>query len=245
VLSTLPAGSRSKSCAKSWACAFLSPDSDTRKEAHRDVLALLFDIAVAARGHRSENVIAALANPVDGRRVVPEDIIFNCDNLLVGGVQTVRHTIAMSLYALARNLDAYRRFPQEGGRDLDRAVEELLRFTSVALHALRTACEDVVVEGHLIRQGTRVVVWLPAANRDEMAFSAPDALDLQRTHNPHLAFGYGPHYCIGARLARLEIKALLLRLRQQVREIDLVEPPRFNESIINFGPSAILLRLRR
>jgi cytochrome P450 len=107
------------------------------------------------------------------------------------------------------------------------AVEELLRFVTPVIHFRRTAREDTEIRGQSIRAGDKVVVWYSSANRDEAQFSEPDHLDVARTPNEHVAFGGGgPHFCLGAGLARLEARVLFEGLIERFPTLRLDGPVR-------------------
>jgi cytochrome P450 len=104
------------------------------------------------------------------------------------------------------------------------AVEELLRWVSPIMQFRRTAVRDTMLDGQLITAGDKVVLYYVSANRDERVFTAPDRLDLGRADNPHLAFGVGPHFCLGAHLARLEAIELLTALLPQLMRLQPAGP---------------------
>ena len=100
------------------------------------------------------------------------------------------------------------------------AVEEILRWSSPVTHFARVAMEDAELRGKQIRQGDRVALWFPSANRDEAVFANPYTFDIRRTPNEHLAFSRGEHFCGGAHLARLELRLMLQQLLQRTRQIE-------------------------
>ncbi|XRQ05549.1 cytochrome P450 [Actinomadura welshii] len=223
--------------------AFLSGSPDRRRSAHQGLFAYLMDLALRRRSRPGDDLVSALAADTGDRPpLTVEEVILNCDNIIVGGVQTVRHTAAMSLHTLMRHPDAWERL-SSGAADVDRAVEELLRWTSVGVHVLRTARRDTELAGRRIAEGDRVVVWVPAANRDDRMFERPDELDLDRSPNRHLAFGRGPHFCIGAMLARLELRLLLEELVRRVEAVEEAGAAVPALSIINLGLAAQPVRL--
>ena len=127
----------------------------------------------------------------------------------VAGNETLRNGIPGALLTLLQHpeqLDALRRDPEAR---LDTAVDELLRYWPPVMQFRRTATCDVTLGGREIRAGDKVVVYHASANRDETVFSDPDRLDLTRTPNDHVSFGFGPHYCLGAHLARTQMRAML------------------------------------
>jgi len=127
----------------------------------------------------------------------------------VAGNETLRNGIPGALLTLLQHpeqLAALRRDPEAR---LDTAVDELLRYWPPVMQFRRTATCDVTLGGREIRAGDKVVVYHASANRDETVFSDPDRLDLTRTPNDHVSFGFGPHYCLGAHLARTQMRAML------------------------------------
>lgn len=223
--------------------AFLGDTPEERAEAHQQLLPYLFALGMRRQTDPRDDIISTLVtHEVDGHRLPLDEALLNCDNILVGGVQTVRHTSTMAMLALTRHPDAWRAMRADG-YDAELGVEELLRWTSVGLHVLRTARVDTELAGRRIRAGDRLVVWTPAANRDEEEFEAPDRLRLDRTPNRHVAFGWGPHYCIGAPLARVELACLFDALTEAAAWVEVLRPPVPNRSLINFGLDSLDVRL--
>jgi cytochrome P450 len=215
--------------------AFLGTTPEDRRAAHQKLIPYLFEQAMRRRMAPGDDLISKLATyTVKGRPLPIEDVVLNLDNIIVGGVQTVRHTAAMSIWALLGHPESWRRL-QAGEVDLGTATDELLRYTSVGLHVLRTATRDVDLGGESIRAGDKVAVWTWAADHDPAMFDAPHELRLDRSPNRHLALGVGPHYCIGAPLAKAELGALYTALLDQVTHVEVTGEPVHNQSIINFG----------
>jgi cytochrome P450 len=136
-------------------------------------------------------------------------------NLLVAGHETSANQITGFVATLLREPSRWERLAAEPSL-VPSAVEELMRFTRLSdVGQLRVALEDVEIAGVLVRAGDGVMASIGSANRDPRAFAAPDRLDLARTPNPHLALGVGPHFCLGAQLARIELQeALWVLLRR-------------------------------
>jgi cytochrome P450 len=215
--------------------AFLGTTPQSRRAAHQKLIPYLFEQAMRRRAAPGADLISTLAtHRIHGRLLPIEDVVLNLDNIIVGGVQTVRHTAAMSIWALLRHPDALQAL-RSGTCDLDTAVDELLRYTSVGLHVLRTATHDTELCGERIRAGDRVAVWTWAADHDPAVFDAPHELRLDRTPNRHLALGVGPHYCVGAPLAKAELGAIFTTLLERTSAIEVTGEPVPNQSIINFG----------
>ena len=222
--------------------AFLGRTRDERSEGHLRLMGYLYELAIERREDPGSDVVSAVATKrVDGELLPLEDVVLNCDNVLVGGVQTVRHAASMGLCTLVNHPGAWQRLRE--GADVDLAVEELLRWTSVGSHTVRTTKRAVTVAGAEIPAGHRLVVWLTAANRDEAVFARAHELDLSRPGNRHLAFGGGLHYCIGAHLARLELRILLSELIRKVKDVEQTGVAVPNHSIIDLGLESLPVQL--
>jgi cytochrome P450 len=146
--------------------------------------------------------------------------------LFEAGHETTASMLAVSVFALLSERsrwDALRADP----RLVDRAVEELLRYVSILQAGTfsRTATEDVALGDAVVAKGEKVIVSIPAANRDPRVFPDPDALDLHRDAAGHLAFGHGRHVCIGQHLARLELRVGLRGLLARFPGLELAVPP--------------------
>lgn len=171
-----------------------------------------------------------------------EELLLNCYSLLLGGDETSR----LSMIGLVK---AFAEWPEQwallrrGAVSLDTAVEELLRWTTPTLHAGRTAARDQVLAGQRIAAGEIVTIWNSAANFDPEEFAAPERLDLTRKPNRHLSFGHGHHFCLGAQLARVELRALLEALIETTERFELVGAPRPLYSNFLSGYSALRVRL--
>ncbi|WP_370964019.1 cytochrome P450 [Amycolatopsis sp. cg9] len=222
--------------------AFLAQTPDARRAGHQKLLPYLVEKVAQRRKNPGDDLISTLATHRIKNRLLPiEDVVLNLDNIVVGGVQTVRHTAAMSVWALLNHSGAWHRLKTA---DLDLATDELLRYTSVGLHVLRTATTRTELGGHVIDAGDKVAVWTWSADHDPDVFDRPRELVLDRSPNRHLALGVGAHYCVGAPLAKAELKAVYAALLDQVAELELDGEPVHNRSIINFGFDHLPVRLR-
>lgn len=202
-------------------------DGELHARLARSELLSYFAKLVPARGDEpvGDDLVAQLVRMSRGPlRLTHEEVILNCYSLLLGGDETTRLAMIGTVRALARHPDSWRGLRQ-GEIGIDSAVEELLRWTTPALHAGRTAVTDTVLGGTRIAAGELVTVWNRSANFDEAEFVRPDELDLTRAPNRHLSFAYGPHFCLGAALARIELSALLEALVEEVSTIELAGPP--------------------
>lgn len=132
-----------------------------------------------------------------------QQMFFNL--LIAAGSETTRNSIAAGLLACIEHPDQWRRLRADRSL-VPSAVEEILRYTSSTAYNRRTATADAEVAGQRIGAGDKVTLWWASANRDETVFAEPDRFDVARDPNPHVAFGHGSHFCLGANLARLEIR---------------------------------------
>lgn len=149
--------------------------------------------------------------------------------LFSAGAETTRNAVAGGLLALAQHpgeLARLRADPQL----LDTAVEEMVRWTSPSPSKRRTATRDATLAGHRVSGGEKVLVWEGSANRDAAVFTDPDRFDVGRKPNPHLGFGQGVHYCLGANLARLELKVLYQELLARFGSVTVTRPVEWTRS---------------
>jgi cytochrome P450 len=141
--------------------------------------------------------------------------------LMIAGNETTRHTISAGMQALLAHPEQLRLLHDEPER-IPVAVEEILRWATPVLHFRRTAARDTELRGQAIRAGDKVVTWYISANRDPEVFAQPEAFDVTRSPNDHVTFGPGgPHFCLGAHLARLETRVLFQELLPRLRTIEL------------------------
>jgi cytochrome P450 len=144
--------------------------------------------------------------------------------LTTAGHETTQSTFGMAIHELLRHPDQMAKL--KANMDLlPRAIDEMLRYISPAIHFVRTPERDVEVGGKLICAGEHMVMFYPSANRDEAAFENPDSFDIERANNRHLAFGCGPHVCLGIHLAKLELRVMLEEFLSRVEDIEIVGEP--------------------
>ncbi|GHD45651.1 cytochrome P450 [Streptomyces galbus] len=147
----------------------------------------------------------------------------NATLILITGFEQPRNTIAGGVLALAQHPDQWQALRKDRSL-LPRAIEEILRWVPPNPYNRRTATRDVELHGHHIKAGDKVTFWWPSANRDEEAFDHASVFDISRSHNPHLSFGTGTHFCLGEQVARLEIQLFLEALLDTVAEVRLTGP---------------------
>ena len=180
-----------------------------------------------------DDLASILADACHHRGTLTEiEALSNCFLLLGAGQETTRNLISGSVLALIEHPDQFtslRSHPEL----MPTAVEELLRWISPVTHVMRTCTRDSILGGHQIRMGHKIVIWNASANRDQEIFLHPNRLDLARTPNHHLAFGYGEHFCLGAHLARLELRVFLEEL--MARKLNLELTGAIERSASNFA----------
>ena len=175
------------------------------------------DIYAKRRQQPEDDLISALVKAeLEGDKLTEEEMVSSCVTILIGGHETTTYLIANGMYALLQNPGELRRLLDNP--DLaESATEEFLRYEGPFQRNRRIATRDVQIGDKTIEKDQLIMQFLGAANRDPARFSDPDALDITRSPNKHLAFGYGPHFCLGAPLARLEapvaFRGLLGRLK--------------------------------
>jgi cytochrome P450 len=177
-----------------------------------NVMLFLVPVIARRRTEPGEDLLSALIHPGEGGvALATEEIVTMCVLLLAAGHETTANLIGNGTLALLEHPRELEWLAQRPERSAG-AVEELLRYESPAQLASRIARKDLTLGGVEVREGQQVLAVLGAANRDPVRYRDPDRLDLARTGPPHLAFGNGPHYCVGAGLARLEARETFERL---------------------------------
>jgi cholest-4-en-3-one 26-monooxygenase len=142
--------------------------------------------------------------------------------LTVAGNETTRNTTSWGMWALMQNPEQYQALVDDPDGKLDRAIEEILRWATPVYHFRRTAAEDTEIHGQAIAAGDKVVMWHTSANRDDTVFDDPFRFDIDRWPNKHIAFGGGgAHYCLGANLARMELKLIFREILERIPDMRL------------------------
>ena len=161
---------------------------------------------------------------VDGGKLTEDELVATAVLLLMAGHEATVNVIGNGVFALMRHRDQWLRLVDDPGL-VATAVEELIRFDSPLQLFERTAVTEVEIAGVTLRPGEKIAALLGAAARDPLVFEQPDVLDIGRNPNPHLGFGAGIHYCVGAPLARIEVAATLSALTRRLPKLELAEEP--------------------
>lgn len=182
---------------------------------------------------------------IDGRRL--SDMEFHLFFMLLvdAGGDTTRNLVAGGMLALMERPAVMARLMSDLEGKLPAAREELLRFVSPVVYMRRTVLEDTEIAGQPVEKGDKVALYYGSANRDPAAVDHPDALEIERTPNHHVAFGgTGAHFCLGAHLARVEIDAMLREILSRMKDLELTAQPTWQPSNFISGPRSMPVRFR-
>jgi cytochrome P450 len=197
---------------------------------------LMLDLAAYRREHPTEDVTSALVNTnVDGEALTDAEVAAFFILLVVAGNETTRNAISHGLLAMTQHPDQRALWQADPVGLAPSAVDEIVRWASPVIWMRRTVAADTMLDGTDLRQGDKVIMFYSSANRDEDVFDDPFTFDLRRNPNPHLGFGAaGPHFCLGAHLARQEIEVMFRRLFERLPDIEASsEPDRLLSPFIN------------
>jgi cytochrome P450 len=187
--------------------------------------------------------ITALANAEATRGMQPLEYLGTLILLIVGGNDTTRNSITGGIVALNENPDEYQKL-RDAPALIPNMVSEIIRWQTPLAHMRRTATRDTELAGKSIAKGDKVVMWYVSANRDEAVFEQPDAFRIDRPNaRQHLAFGIGAHFCMGSRLAEMQLRVLWEELLARFRAVEVVEPPRRVRSNFVKGYASLPVRV--
>jgi len=197
---------------------------ETGQRARVSMFEYFAKLAELRRKEPQDDLISVLAHAtVDGAPLRTVDLLIYYNLIVIAGNETTRNATSGGLLAFIENpqqLEQLRRNPAL----LNRAVEEVVRWTSPVIQFCRTTTEDVERKGQRIPKGESFCLFYPSANRDESVFADPWSFRIDRDPNPHLAFGIGEHFCLGANLARLELRAIFRQLAERLDSVELAGP---------------------
>jgi len=201
-------------------------------------------LVAARRRDPGDDLVSRLAaSEVDGRPLSDAELLSYGFLLLTAGNETTRNAITGGLLALLAHPPELARLREDPGL-LETAADEIVRWTSPITYFCRTAAADGELSGAEIRAGDTLVLLYASANRDETVFAEPDRLDVSRQPNPHLGFGIGEHFCLGASLARLELRAFFAELLREFEELEATGPAQRLRSSFNAGFRHLPVRLK-
>ena len=199
----------------------------------------------------TEDLVGVLCHAViDGDSLDDDSLIHETLLILIGGDETTRHVISGGVEELLAHPDQHAKLAADPDGLMQGAVEEMLRWVSPIKNMARTATHDVELSGARIKAGQEILLLYPSANRDEAVFDDPETFDITRNPNPHLAFGFGAHFCLGNQLARLELRVMVERLLARLPDlhlaVDRADLPRrkanfisgIEEMPVEFSPTA-------
>ncbi len=199
-----------------------SPTLETATKAAAEIFAYCTTLTAEKRENPKDDLLTVLLNAeVDGEKL--EDMELNMFFLLlaVAGNETTRNLIGGGMLAFFEHPDQWERLKDDSSL-MPTAVEEMLRFVSPIMYFRRTASKDTEIHGQNIKEGDKVTLWYGSANRDPEAFEDPNEFDVGREPNAHVALGAGgPHFCLGASLARLEIRLMFEEIVKRLPDIRL------------------------
>jgi cholest-4-en-3-one 26-monooxygenase len=192
------------------------------------------ELAEDRTANPKDDLVSALMHAeVDGERLTRAEFSSFFMLLLVAGNETTRNLISGGMLALIEHAGERARLMADRAL-LPTAIEEMLRWVSPVNVFQRAATVDTELHGQRIREGERIALFYPSANRDETVFENPETFDITRRPNDHLAFGIGPHFCLGANLARLEIRVMFEELLRRLPDVELAgQPERLRSYFIN------------
>jgi cholest-4-en-3-one 26-monooxygenase len=197
-----------------------------------------------ARGTAGPDLVSVLCQAeIDGRKLDDESLVQETLLILIGGDETTRHVITGGTLALLEHPDQ-RAVLGSDPRLIETAVEELLRWVTPIKNMSRSVTKDVEIAGQHLHPGDQLMLMYPSANRDDAVFADPFRFDVRRDPNPHLAYGFGPHFCLGASLARLELKVMFEQILTRLPDLELAtdEPLPYRNSNFIVGPEAMPVR---
>ena len=197
---------------------------ETRMRASADIYAYFHALVEDRRQRAGDDLVGTLARAeIEGRPLTPHQLASYCLFLVVGGTETTRNALSGGLLGFFDRPSEWRKLVDDPSK-VERATEEVLRWSSPVVQMARTPIRDVEIRGQKIRAGETVAMFYGSGNRDETVFEDPYRFDIDRHPNPHLALGVGEHYCMGANLARLELRVMLRQLAARFRTLEPAGP---------------------
>jgi len=211
----------------------VTPEQQEEAErASADFVAYLRSLVAERRKNPTDDLLSSLLleTDTDGGRLTEDELVTTCTLVLNAGHEATVNVVGNGVFALLRQPEQYESLTESG---IPAAVEELIRYDSPLQLFERTAVESTTIGDVTVEKGQKIAALLGAANRDPAVFDRPDSFDTTRVDNPHLGFGAGIHFCVGAPLARVELQSSLATLRSRFPKLSLAaEPERRPEFVI-------------
>ena len=205
------------------------------------------ELIASKRAEPTDDMLSVVANAMiedaDAPAMSDLELYLFFSLLFSAGAETTRNAVGGGLLALAEHPEQLRTL-REDFDTLPVAVEEIVRWTSPSPSKRRTATRNVTVGGASVQAGQKVQIWEGSANRDASVFDCADEFDIARKPNPHLGFGQGVHYCLGANLARLELRVLYEELFSRFQSVRVVRPVEWTRSNRHTGIRHLVVELR-
>jgi cytochrome P450 len=231
-----------------WLFEAIEPQFDLGRSASAEDGARMYaygvELIAAKRAVPTDDMLSVVANASDdlGPTMSELELYLFFSLLFSAGAETTRNAVAGGLLALIEHPDQMRLL-RDDPDGLPTAIEEMVRWTSPSPSKRRTATRDVELGGCAVEAGQKVQIWEGSANRDALAFVDPDSFNVTRKPNPHLGFGQGVHYCLGANLARLELRVLFEELLGRFSRAELVRPVEWTRSNRHTGIRHMVISL--
>jgi cytochrome P450 len=216
----------------------------TMRRARGELHAYFQRLLAQRRREPQDDLVSDLLHAdLEGKPLTEEQVLSYCELMVEAGNETTRNAISGGLLAFCEHRDQWERL-RVHPELLPDAVEEILRWVSPINHFTRTATEDCEVRGERISSGEQVALFWASANRDEDVFAEPFAFRVDRRPNPHVAFGVGEHFCMGAHVARVELETVFRHLLARLESFEPAGPVERLSSAVNAGLKHLPLRYR-
>jgi cytochrome P450 len=217
---------------------------ETFQDARIQLFAYFAEMTRQRQANPTDDIVSVIANAkLDGASLPDRELLSYYFLLVVAGNETTRNAMTGGLLALLEHPAEWERLRRDPTL-IDAAVEEVVRWTTPVIQFCRTPVEDVEIRGKRIRAGENLCLFYPSANRDEEVFDDPFAFRIDRNPNRHIAFGIGEHFCLGANLARLELRVMFRHLVARLAECELTGPPERLRSSFVGGIKRMPIRYR-
>jgi cholest-4-en-3-one 26-monooxygenase len=217
---------------------------ETRMRASADIYAYFYALIEDRKKGDADDLVSILTRTeIDGAALTPHQLVSYCLFLVVGGTETTRNALSGGILGFFENPDEWQKLAGDPSK-VHRATEEVLRWSTPVVQMARTPVRDVEIHGQKIRAGETLAMFYGSGNRDETVFADPYRFDIDRHPNPHLSLGVGEHYCMGANLARLELRVMLRQLVSRFRVLEPAGPIERLRSSSTGGVKALPIHYR-